>query len=663
MAEVLHEVLRKCRNALLGRTPILYLKTDSDIFVRRLVSCEKDPLVVLLRSCQKRSDDETVDERTLKQLRPIFEMTDPRDKQLRFCCNYKEALPRVEAGRYRDLYLSVKDMAAGKLLGPFLWVYKMPDDPEELKKIYSDLRHLEQYAADHEDPRHPEYPALQNSVVLLYSSTVTLSPMLRTYTEVIDVEYPDEEEIRQLIKSESAGDPNLVENESYLDALCTDFKGFTAEEVAVTMQRIMAVTSLKNSRQVEGIISMRKRQRLEGGLLEQCDPDGDIGGMNVFRAWLEGQKKPLKNANSYKRSIGTLPPKGVLLCGIPGCGKSAAARFTAQTLELPLLKMDIGSLMDRYQGVSEQRMRDALKMAKAMSPCVLWIDELEKGFSGARSGDDASFKRMFGYLLGWMQDNEEPCFIFATANDIGGLPKEFFRSGRFDALYAVYLPTAAECVGIFQVCMDKAEKNVARERHMPLRDVHIFSPQCRSPELFRQIVNGALVRENGKPRIVIGSDIQQIFSSALRSLAGKLGSGNMISGTDWGNALRAVIASPSFNVYGDGEENVDSIAVSYCRMLRKGFIPTSDSVLFRTEDYHMEYAERYERLKRGFPAITDEAERKRRDQELRECEILQDWHPALPDRYDRAVYALLRERINEIAAPLERRERENLTMR
>ena len=163
------------------------------------------------------------------------------------------------------------------------------------------------------------------------------------------------------------------------------------------------------------------------------------------------------------RKNGTPPPKGVLLCGIPGCGKSEAAKFTAQILNLPLLKMDIGSLMDKYQGVSEQRMRDALKMAEAMAPCVLWIDELEKGFSGAGSnGDSSSFKRMFGYLLGWMQDNQKPCFIFATANDIGGLPKEFFRRGRFDGLYAVSPPTAPDCVSVFKSCLERSERNLAR---------------------------------------------------------------------------------------------------------------------------------------------------------------------------------------------------------
>lgn len=658
MADVLHEVLQKCRSALLGGTPILYIKTDSDIFIRQLVSCEDEPLVVLLSSGGGQAPGE---EQELRRMRPIYELRDPRDKQLKYCKNYREGVPRVSSGLYPELYASEKDKAARRGMGPVLWSCKMPDGQgEEARKIHESL---ERYVADHEDPGHPQYLYLQSSVVLLYSSTVSLSPMLRGYTEVIDVGYPDEEEIRELIKSQSAGDPSVVENERYLDALCTDFKGFSAEEVTVTMQRIMAVTPLKDSKRVEQLILKRKRQRLEGGLLEQCAAEGDIGGMESFRAWLERQRDPLKNANSYKRSIGTLPPKGVLLCGIPGCGKSAAARFAAHTLELPLLKMDIGSLMDKYQGVSEQRMREALQMAKAMSPCVLWIDELEKGFSGASSGDDPSFKRMFGYLLGWMQDNEEPCFIFATANDIGGLPKEFFRSGRFDALYAVYAPTAEECVGIFQVWMERAEKTVAKERHLERKEVCIFGQGCREAKLLRRVVNEALVRQDGTPRIVIGSDIQKIFSSALRTLGSKAVGGKAIGAQEWENALRDVIASPGFTAYGDGKENVDSIAISYCRMLRKGFIPTSDTVLFRTQDYHMEYAQRYERLKSVRTEAMGEEERRQHEQELRRWEVLQDRHTAFPDAYDRAVYAFLRARINEVAAPLEQRELEKMILR
>ena len=391
-------ILGQCRNALLGGVPILYIKTDSHILIQKLLLDETSPLVVLLSNGGRKGTEE---QRELKYMRPIYELENPQDRQLRYCLNYRNSLPEMDSGGlYRELYASPRDMANERMTGPFLWSVNMPDDPQELKRIY---RGLEQYVTAHEDENHPQYPVLQRSVVILYSSQVFLSPMLRTYTEFIDVGYPDEEEIRELIKSESGGDRNLIENEEYLSALCTDFLGFTTEEIVMTMQRIMVASSLQRSDVAEGIIREHKRQKMQGGILEQCDPEGNIGGMNQFRAWLMKQVKPLKYSASYMRKNGTPPPKGVLLCGIPGCGKSEAAKFTAQIVNLPLLKMDIGSLMDKYQGVSEQRMRDALKMAEAMAPCVLWIDELEKGFSGAGSnGDSSSFKRMFGYLLGWM---------------------------------------------------------------------------------------------------------------------------------------------------------------------------------------------------------------------------------------------------------------------
>lgn len=645
-------ILGQCRNALLGGVPILYIKTDSHILIQKLLLDETSPLVVLLSNGGRKGTEE---QRELKYMRPVYELENPQDRQLRYCLNYRNSLPEMDSGGlYRELYASPRDMANERMTGPFLWSVNMPDDPQELKRIY---RGLEQYVTAHEDESHPQYPVLQRSVVILYSSQVFLSPMLRTYTEFIDVGYPDEEEIRELIKSESGGDRNLIENEEYLSALCTDFLGFTTEEIVMTMQRIMAASSLQRSDEAEGIIREHKRQKMQGGILEQCDPEGNIGGMNQFRAWLMKQVKPLKYSASYMRKNGTPPPKGVLLCGIPGCGKSEAAKFTAQILNLPLLKMDIGSLMDKYQGVSEQRMRDALKMAEAMAPCVLWIDELEKGFSGAGSnGDSSSFKRMFGYLLGWMQDNQKPCFIFATANDIGGLPKEFFRSGRFDGLYAVYLPTAAECVSIFKSCMERIEKNMARARHCRREEAVIFSPSCYEDNMLRRLVNDTLVLPDKSPRMIIGSDIQKAVNLAM----GRLFNETRISGEAWDRALRQVIGSGDFSTFGDGEENRDSIAVSYCRMLRKGFIPTSDHVLFRKEDYHVEFAEEYERLKGMSTVSMSDEELKQHKERLRQFEILQDSVRQFADPYDASVYHFLRNRINQMAALLERRERELL---
>ena len=653
MAEsVLQKVLAQCRMAMLGGTPLIYIKTDSDIFIRNLVLCENDPLVVLL---SKGGRQGTSEEMGLNLRRPIYELPNAQDRQLAFCFNYKNSLPETLSG---GLY----QMGAREEY-PNIWTYKMPADPAQLNVCY---QKLEQYVTAHENPVHPQYAMLQSSAVILYSSEPLLSSMLQSYTEFVDVEYPDEDEIRELIKSESAGDVSITGNEAYLSALCTDFLGFTTEEIIMTMQRIQAVTPLDNSEAVESLIRERKRQRMKTGILEYCKRDGKIGGMETFRDWLKEQIEPLKNSNFYRRKTGTPPPKGVLLCGIPGCGKSEAAKFTAQELDLDLLKMDVGSLMDKYQGVSEQKMRDALHMAEVMSPCVLWIDELEKGFSGAgRNGDSDSFKRMFAYMLSWMQDNRKPCFIFATANDIGGLPKEFFRSGRFDALFAVYLPTAEECVKILQASMERARDNVAKTEKLFCFEFG-KDRKYSSDERFLELMNENFVhKDTGKPRIVVGADIQKMVDMALRKLVKEGIPKDGIPLDIWLKKLRETINLEFFSVYGDGEENLDSIAISYCRMLRKGFISTSSLPLFDKKDYHMEHLESYIHLKKTATATTAMSTEEKRElaQKLRDNEILIDRAPQFVNRYDRAVYRCLRDRINNVAPMVEQHERDSMIKR
>lgn len=629
---VLQRTLKKCREAMLSGTPILYIQTESRVFIRNLVEDEYYPLVVRLSGEGGVFGARPVSE-WLKAGKPV---------------NANSAINESD-----DLPVHYKEITH-----PMIWTYKMPND----EGLSSTFQMIEKYVLDHENVNFVKYNVLQSSVLILYSSAVRLSPMLQTYTQVIEVEYPDEEEIRNIILFEAGGDAGLAQDERYLSALCTDFLGFSTEEIATTMRRILAVTSLNNSREVERIIIDHKKQKMKSGILEHCAANGFIGGMDNFKAFLQEQVGPLGNSSIYRRKIGTPPPKGVLLCGIPGCGKSEAAKVTAQTLNLPLLKMEIGSLMDKYQGVSEEKMRDALKLAEAMAPCVLWIDELEKGFSGAGSNDDSpAFKRMFGYMLGWMQDNQKPCFIYATANNIGGLPKEFFRSGRFDALYAVYIPTASECASIFQTCLQKAVKEIVALKHDDVREEDVVDRGCFSEELYRRIVNEMLILENVKPRIVIGSDIQKIVNIALRTLV----NASRITTSLWESALRdAIVACRNYSgVYGDSEENIDSIAISYCRMLRKGFIPAAKDVLFKTEDYHIENLNRYERESRLSTIGMSEADQAEHERRLRENEILQDNHRTFSDPYDEAVYRLLKGRINAVALSLEKNEREQMIVR
>lgn len=178
-------------------------------------------------------------------------------------------------------------------------------------------------------------------------------------------------------------------------------------------------------------------------------PD-DIGGLENLKSWLRARRRGFTRQAA---EFGLESPRGLLMLGVPGCGKSLCAKVVAADWRMPLLRLDPGVLYQKFIGESESQLRQALAQAEAMAPCVLWIDEIEKAFASAAaaSADGGLSKRMFGTLLSWMQDHRHPIFIMATANDISALPPELMRKGRFDEVFFVDLPTAevrAEILGI-----------------------------------------------------------------------------------------------------------------------------------------------------------------------------------------------------------------------
>ena len=152
---------------------------------------------------------------------------------------------------------------------------------------------------------------------------------------------------------------------------------------------------------------------------------------------------------------GVSMPKGVFLVGMPGCGKSLCAKAAASIFEVPLLKLDMGSMMGKYVGQSEENLRKAIKIAEAAAPCILWIDEIEKAFSGVGGQNDAVLTRMFGNFLFWMQEKKSSVYVVATANNAESLPPELKRKGRFDEIFCVNLPTKEERKKIFDVHLNK----------------------------------------------------------------------------------------------------------------------------------------------------------------------------------------------------------------
>ena len=189
----------------------------------------------------------------------------------------------------------------------------------------------------------------------------------------------------------------------------------------------------------------------EEGLLEFYPPEDNtfqLGGLEHLKTWLERVRVGF---TPEARSLGLPPPRGILIVGVQGCGKSLAAKVIARTWKQPLLKLDAARLYDKFIGESEKNLRKALEFAEAIAPCILWIDEIEKGFAAGGEADAGLSQRMLGSFLTWLQERDAPVFVAATANDVLALPPELLRKGRFDEIFFVDLPDAASREEIFRI--------------------------------------------------------------------------------------------------------------------------------------------------------------------------------------------------------------------
>lgn len=191
--------------------------------------------------------------------------------------------------------------------------------------------------------------------------------------------------------------------------------------------------------------------------IEVDDSVKEVGGLDGLRKWLDEKKTLLTpEKRDEMKARGLQSPRGILLVGVPGCGKSMSAKSIAANWKMPLYRLDFATVQGQYVGQSEQQLRDALATAENVAPCVLWIDEIEKGLSGAgSSGDGGVSTRMVGQFLFWLQECKKQVFVVATANDVSMLPSELLRRGRFDELFFVDLPTAEERREILKIYMRK----------------------------------------------------------------------------------------------------------------------------------------------------------------------------------------------------------------
>ncbi len=302
-----------------------------------------------------------------------------------------------------------------------------------------------------------------NFTILVIEESNHIPKELEKFVSILEIENMNQEEIEKYIL-EFGNKNNVKIAKEDIGELSISLKGLTKLEIDHVLN--MMIESKKNiSISDRNIIIKEKGQIIKkSAILELIDfkeKITDIGGLEGLKEWLDSKAKVFRKLDEA-RAYGVDTPKGVLLVGMPGCGKSLAAKASARLFNAPLLRLDIGRLLGKYVGESEHNMRVALKTAESISPCILWIDEIEKAFSGIDQSGGASdiTKRLFGQFLTWLQEKENTVFVVATANDISSFPPEFLRKGRFDEVFFVDFPNEEERERIFEIHLEKRGKNI-----------------------------------------------------------------------------------------------------------------------------------------------------------------------------------------------------------
>lgn len=297
--------------------------------------------------------------------------------------------------------------------------------------------------------------------IIIISSVLRVPQEIEKYVSYLEIDFPNEDEINRLINEHI--EVNFYDKSKFKEEdrekLMPSLKGMTAFEIDRMLDMAMSSNGSLSAEDTEMILRQKKQMVKKSGLLELIDtPESldSIGGMDALKKYLTNKANVVKRMSDARR-YGVSVPKGVFIVGMPGCGKSLCAKASAALFESPLLKLDMGSMMGKYVGESEANLRKAIRIAEAAAPCILWIDEIEKGFSGVGGNNDI-MTRMFGYFLSWMQDKTSSVYVIATANNADALPPELKRKGRFDEIFCVNLPNDKEREAIFNVHLNKKER-------------------------------------------------------------------------------------------------------------------------------------------------------------------------------------------------------------
>ena len=304
--------------------------------------------------------------------------------------------------------------------------------------------------------------------IIILSSEVNIPDSLKEFITLLEFPLPSYTEILEELNRLLSSLQQEIEP-STLNNIATACQGLSLERIRRVLSKIIAKYGEIDESSPDLVLEEKKQIIQQTQLLEFCLNDkniSDLGGLDNFKDWLKLREKAFSpEAVKY----GLPYPKGLLLVGVQGTGKSIAAKIIAHEWKLPLLRLDFGRLFASLIGQSEQRVRKMIEIAEALSPCVLWVDEIDKAFAGAQSsGDSGTTSRVLATFITWLSEKTSPVFVVATANNIEFIPPEILRKGRFDEMFFLNLPTREEREAIFEVHLKKSRPDSINQFKIPL---------------------------------------------------------------------------------------------------------------------------------------------------------------------------------------------------
>src|SRR5882724_7472877 len=356
--------------------------------------------------------------------------------------------------------------------------------------------------------------------LILTAPSISMPPELESLVEYVDLPLPDLQRVRQIVaetfkRLSKAHTLQLKLDGSGVDAMAANLRGLTEEEAELAISQTLVARYALCPETITDVLEAKKELLRHSGMLEFIDASDNmasVGGLDNLKRWLAQRRGAWEES---AREFGLEPPRGMIVLGVQGCGKTLCARAVAGEWKIPLVKFDTAAVFDKYIGETEKRIQRVFKVAEGLAPCVLWIDEMEKVFAGSQpdsaSVDAGVSSRILAAFLSWMQDRKAPLFVAATCNNVTVLPPELIRKGRFDELFFVDLPNTAERKQIFSIHLTKRKRNPA---DFDLDRINVAAKGFSGAEI-ESVVQTALYAAYSRKRELTTDDLLTALSSTV----------------------------------------------------------------------------------------------------------------------------------------------------